>query len=115
MKNLIRLSIFALLISALSSCAIHSGYMNNSASLGEANFKYIEKNIYGSAKTVKIFGIGGSGEYALVHSAKLNMLDGYELKTNQALANITVNWKKTTFILVSTTTCVVTADIVEFR
>ena len=115
MKSVVRLSIFALLIAVLSSCSIHSGYMNNSASLGEANFKYIEKNIYGSAKTLKVLGIGGSGKYALVHMAKLNMLDSYELKSNQALVNITVNWKKTTYLLASTTKCVVTADIVEFR
>ncbi len=75
----------------------------------------MEKNIYGISKTVKVFGIGGSGKYALVHMAKLNMLGNHELKSNQALVKITVNWKKTTFLLASTTKCVMTADIVEFR
>ncbi len=116
MKNLIKITAIGILfISILSSCSIHSGYMNNSASLGESNFKYVKKYISGSSQTLKVLGIGGFGKIALVDEAKMDMMESYELKANQALVNVTVNWKKTTYILASTTKCTVTADVVEFR
>jgi hypothetical protein len=115
MKNLFKLAIFAVLISLLSSCSIHSGFMNNSASLGEANFKYVHQGIYGTSQTFKVLGMGGFGISALVHRAKEDMMESIDLKSNQALVNVTVNWKKTTYILVTTNKCTVSADVVEFR
>lgn len=114
MKSLIKFSILAVTVFLLSSCAMHNGYMNNSASLSEANFSYVDQKMCGSSKTVKVFGIGGSGKDALVDEAKNEMLGDIELLSNQALANVTVSWKNTGFIIWTTTKCTVTADIVEF-
>ena len=49
-----------------------------------------------------------------MEEAKKDMLAGYELQPNQALANVTVDWKHSRYILVKTTKCSVSADIVEF-
>ena len=98
-----------------SSCAFHNGHMTDSASLSTNNFKYAKTQIQGSEKSTHVLGIGGLGKQALVDEAKRNMLFGNELQPNQALANISVNWKTSFFIVFSTTKCTVTADIVEFN
>lgn len=44
------------------------------------------------------------------------MLSKTPLKDNQALANVTVDYKNSSFIgIVATVKCVITADIVEFK
>ena len=115
MKNLIRLSVYAILIAMFSSCASHYGFMNNSASLNKANFSYLQRNVSGTAQTVKIFGFGGLGDDGLVEKAKLDMLVKSELQSNQALVNVTVDWRNSWMCFVRTTKCTVTADIVEFN
>ena len=115
MKHLIKFSFIAVFIALLSGCAVHSGIMNNSAALGEANFSYRQQSISGSSEAKYIFGIGGLDKQALVDEAKKDMLKNYELQPNQALANVTVNWKNTFILVVIKTQCTVTADIVEFR
>ena len=42
MKNIIKLSAFAILMLMVSSCAIHTGVMSNSAQLSHANFTYVK-------------------------------------------------------------------------
>ena len=49
-----------------------------------------------------------------VEEAKKEMLADYKLQANQALANVTVDWKHGRYILVKTTKCSVSADVVEF-
>lgn len=115
MKKLITISIIAILISGLSSCAIHSGYMNNSAALSQANFSYVKQNIGGTSHTFKVLGIGGLGKDALVDIAKNDMLENDTLQSNQALVNVSVNWKNSSFIVANRITCTVSADIVEFK
>lgn len=115
MKNLSKLFFIGLFITFMSSCALHTGYMNNSASLSEANFGYVTQSISGTASTLQVLGIGGLDKMALVEEAKKNMLKDNPLQPNQALANITVNWKNSFFLLVFTTDVTVTADIVEFK
>ncbi len=98
----------------LSGCAIHTGTPLNSTGLDEANFRYVARDLAGTASTLRVFGIGGLKRDAIVREAKAAMLEGRELQDNQALANLTVNFKWSFYILVSTTDCTVTADIVEF-
>lgn len=100
---------------SLTSCALHSGYMNNSAALNQANFDYVERGLTGSASTTKVIGIGGLGKSAIVDEAKRDMLKNNSLKANQALANVTVNWKRSFLILVEKNKCTVTADVIEFK
>lgn len=53
MKYLIKLSAFAILMIVVSSCAIHTGVMNYSAQLSQANFTYVKKGLYGTCQTTK--------------------------------------------------------------
>jgi hypothetical protein len=113
-KNLLKTIAGFLIISALTSCAFHSGMMNNSVQLNQNNFKYL-RNASGVAKTTKIIGIGGNDRQALVAEAKKDLLDNYPLKDGQALANIVVDFKTSIFLVVIETKVTVTADIVEFK
>ncbi len=103
-------------ISLFTSCAMHNGYMVNSASLSSSNFKYVNKEVTGTAIASYVIGIGGISKATLVGLAKQNLIEYYPLKENQALANITINWK-TTYVLpfAITNRCTITADIVEFK
>lgn len=115
MKNLTKLFFIVVSITLFSSCAIHSGYMNNSAALSQANFNYVQTGLSGTSTAIKILGIGGLNKQAMVDEAKDNMLMLDQLKSNQAIANVSVNWKSSFFLLVVSTKCTVTADIVEFK
>jgi hypothetical protein len=61
-------------------------------------------------------GIGGLTKNALVDEAKQDMLSKSPLKANQALANVTINYKGSYFVgpVYHTMVCTVTADVVEF-
>ena len=100
----------------LSGCfATHSGYLNNSASLSQANFKYVKRSISGESIATTVLGIGGLGRQAMVDEAKSDMLRGVNLKSNQTIANSTVSWKNSFYLgLFITNKCTVTADIIEF-
>ncbi|MGQ1948787.1 DUF6567 family protein [Geofilum sp. OHC36d9] len=116
MKNKVKLLYpIVVVLFVFSGCAVHSGYMNSSASLSQANFSYVNTNISGTATTLKLFGFGGLGKQAIVAEAKENMLMDYRLKPNQTLANITVNWKTGFYFFAITNSCTVTADVVEFE
>lgn len=115
MKNLLKLLVIVLSISLFSSCAVHNGYMKNSASLSEANFSYVKKGISGMSYTRQVFFIGGLNKQALVDEARRNMLENNPLQPNQTLANVTVDWKYTFIVVVSKTECTVSADVVEFK
>lgn len=43
------------------------------------------------------------------------MLKNYPLQENQALANVTVNWKNGFYFIDPIMNCTVTADILEFK
>jgi len=115
MKNIIKVSLFTILLIMVSSCALHTGIMSNSAQLSHANFTYVKKGLYGTCQTTRVLGFGGVFKADLVEEAKKEMLEDYELQANQALANVTVDWKHSRFILVKTTKCSVSADVVEFN
>ncbi len=117
MKKIILKSIIAISFAFLiSSCALHTGYMSNSASLSSANFSYVKQNIQGVSTATYFFGIGGFAKETLVNDAKSMMINSSPLKSNQTFANITVNFKSCFYFgIVSTVTCTVTADIVEFK
>ena len=115
MKNIIKVSLFTILLIMVSSCALHTGVMSNSAQLSHANFTYVKIGLYGTCQTTRILGFGGVFKADLVEEAKKEMLEDYELQANQALANVTVDWKHSRFILVKTTKCSVSADVVEFN
>lgn len=115
MKNKVKLLFpIVVVLFVFYGCAVHNGYMNNSASLSQANFSYVNTNISGTASTLNVIGFGGLRKQAIVAEAKENMLKENPLKPNQALTNITVNWKMGFYLIAIMNTCTVTADVVEF-
>lgn len=120
MKKVILKSVLAVTLALfISGCAgVHKGYMGNSAILNQANFSYVKMNIKGEAKAKYIFWFGGYKSESLINDAKQQMLLNNPLKSNQALVNITVNYKVTftpIYLIVAEVKCVVTADVVEFK
>jgi hypothetical protein len=114
--KIIKTALVFTLISFLSSCAMHTGYMTNSASLSSDNFNYVNREVSGTAMATYVFFIGGLSKIALVDAAKNDLLVAHPLKNNQTLVNLTVNWKYTIVIpFVWTNRCTVTGDIVEFK
>lgn len=111
----IKLGILALFVALTQSCAYHTGYMNSSVSLSSNNFVYVKRDVQGSARALYVFGFGGLKRQALVNEAKQNLLQNYQLQNNQALADVTVNWKQTLILPVMIYRCTVTASIVEFK
>ncbi len=97
----------------LNSCAFHTGMMTSSASLTDGNFKVVQF-ASGEVTTRHFFGIGGLKKDAVVKEAKQDLLRKYPLKRGQVLANVTVDVKRTYFLMVITTKTTVSADIVQF-
>ena len=115
MRNLKILLAVIVSVALMSSCAVHNGFMKNSASLSEANFDYVNQSISGTSNAQYVFAIGGLDRQALVEEAKKEMLKNNPLQANQVLANVTVNWKYSFYVVVFKTECTVTADVVEFQ
>ena len=118
-KKLIRLSILVSFL-AFSSCAsVLSGYnsFGTSTVLGAANFDYVKKNVSGKSEVKYILGLGGNKKEAMINEAKQNLFANHELRNNQALANVTVDFKNKMILgtVVQKITCTINADIVEFR
>lgn len=111
MKNLLLFSLIALLT---SSCAFHAGMMTGNASISDNNFRVV-KIIDGQASTTHILGIGGLSKSALVLEAKRDMLKNYPLMKGQAIANVTVDFKRTYILLYMTTEVTVSADVIDFN
>lgn len=119
MKKVILKSFFAISIAIfITGCAaIHDGYMANSASLSSNNFSYVKMNVQGTSTATYVLGIGGLAKETLVNDAKQQLLASNPLKSNQTLANLTVNYKNSRYlgVLFMTVKCTVTADVVEFK
>lgn len=117
-NSFVKSSLFAALILVLTGCAstMHSGAMSSSASLSSSNFAYVGQ-AQGQATVSYVLTFGGSRSETLVDAAKKNLLASISLGNNQALANVTVNFKTTSTlgVLYREVTCIVTADIVEFK
>lgn len=113
MKKLILL--FAALL-IISGCAMHGGYVTNSAALGTNNFAYVRKSVEGTAKATYVFGIGGLGRQALAEEARKNLLENFQLQDNQALVNTTVSFKITYVVpFFMENKCTVSASVVQFN
>lgn len=97
----------------LSSCAFHSGMMTSNANLGNEDFQVLTMGM-GSAETQHVFGIGGLDKQALVYEAKKNLYRAYPLGKNQVYANVTVDFKRSNYLIVFTTLATVTADVIQF-
>lgn len=110
--------IFTLIaVITLTGCvSIHTGISTSSASLNKNNFIYVAKNVKGTATVTQYIALIPGGKNTLVNDAKQKILRKYPLKDNQALSNITIDFKRSLILgpLVTRNKCTVTADIVEF-
>ena len=96
-----------------NSCAYHSGVMTGNASLTDGNFQVVKLAV-GHARVSHFLGIGGLKTDAIVFEAKQDLLRNYPLKRGQVLANVTVDFKRSYFILVDITKVTLTADVIDF-
>ena len=113
MKKLFLLLILSILLTGCG--AVLGGSFSGSAALSQKNFSYI-RNVKGSSQATYILGIGGLSREGLAKEAKEEMLSKTPLKDNQAIANVTVDYKTSNFLgIYATVKCVITADIVEFK
>jgi hypothetical protein len=107
--------IYSLLIVVFtSSCAFHQGMMTGSASISNSNFSIVDF-VTGTATTSQIFGIGGLNSDALVLEAKRNLYINHPLKRGQALANLTVDFKREFYFIIFKTRATITAEVVDFN
>lgn len=112
-----KITIPAIVILLLSSCAVHFGAIESSVSLNQANFKVVQ-SASGSAQTKVVFGIGGLKQEALVAEAKKELTKKANLTEGQVLANLTMDYKTTFYppyipvVMIQKVT--ITADIIEF-
>ncbi|MEI6585937.1 MAG: DUF6567 family protein [Sediminibacterium sp.] len=97
--------------------ALHAGSVGGSAALSSGNFDYVQKSVSGSSSAVYILGIGGMAKSKMASEAKEDMLKRNPLKSNQALANVSVDVKNSFILglLYHKLTYNVTADVVEFK
>ena len=107
------LVVSALAVLTLSSCSFHYGTTSaGSAMITDENFNL--DFAYGSAKTTKILGIGSFNRDGLVLDAKKDLYANYPLKPGQALGHVTVDFKTTFVLLVTTTKVTISAEIIDF-
>ncbi|MCZ4407554.1 hypothetical protein O3Q51_01950 [Cryomorphaceae bacterium 1068] len=111
MRRLLNLSLATLI---LSSCAIHTGNTSSNAAVTDDNFRIMDLAI-GQAQTKQVFGIGGLNPDALVLEAKTAMYRNYPLEAGQIYANVTVDYKRSFYLIVVTTMVTVSADVVQFN
>lgn len=111
MRRLLNLSLAVLI---LSSCAIHTGNTSSNAAVTNDNFRIMDL-AFGQAQTKQVFGIGGLKPDALVLDAKRAMYRNYPLQAGQIYSNITVDYKRSFYLIVVTTMVTVSADIVQFN
>lgn len=118
MKKIQYLVMLSLVI--LCSCSsVLSGYnsFGTNTVLSQANFDYIKRNVSGKSEVSYILGLGGNKKEAMINEAKQDLLKTHQLKSNQALANVTIDFKySNVFINISQkVTCIINADIIEFK
>ncbi len=109
-----RTLIIFLSMTLLSSCAYHSGVMTGNAFLSDSDFTIVDLAI-GRAEITKVFGLGGISTDALVFEAKRNLYKNYPLSKGQALANVTVDYKKEFYLLYSKNVVIISAEVVDFN
>jgi hypothetical protein len=111
------LSLLSIVVFMSSCVSFHSGSLQNSASLSQANFDYVKKGITGSSSATYIFGIGGNAKSKISDEARKDMLAKNPLNSNQALANVTQDVKNASVLgfLYNRMTLSITADVVEFK
>ena len=117
-NTLLFVAILAVSIFVTGCAASHSGMLLNQTSvqLSQNNFSYVATNQSGEATVTYILGIGGMAKKSLLYDAVKDLHDKRKLEDGQAWVNQTENFKTTVKLgIVVTTTCTVSADIIQFK
>ncbi len=102
------------LVFCLTSCsAFHSGVFQSSTALNNGNFT-IEKMVTGHSHTFHFLVFGGLNKQALVLEAKKDLYAQHLLKKGEAFANVTVDFKRTFYLVCMRTDVTISADLVQF-
>jgi len=97
----------------LNACATHTGMITSThPSIPEKKYAY-EDIAVGYSKATYLFGIGGLDQAVLINEAKRNALANYQLKSNQILANTTLDIKTTWILPYKKVEAVVVADVIQ--
>ena len=110
-KKLLPLGILLLMV---SGCAIHSGNFNSGVAITNNQFKVLG-TATGKASTLHILGIGGLATDALVADAKRDLYSRYPLTNGMLLANISVDFKRSFYLVASVTEVTLSGDIIDFN
>lgn len=115
MRKIVYLLVFGFIISMYGCVAFHNGQYFSTTQLNTNNFDYVSTNAEGIASVGYFLGLGGMKRSSLIGEAKKDLLMKNKLRRNQALANVTVNFKTSSVLgIYIQMKCVMTADIVEF-
>jgi hypothetical protein len=114
-KQIIKIGLVAL-VTVFTSCATEKAYFLSSTHPDKNNFIIVKSNVQSTAKVTSVLGLGGHSKKSLVNVAKEQLLESSNLNNNQALANIKINWRMVVANpLLITSSCTVTADVVELK
>ncbi len=87
--------------------------MTSNANLSDGNFNMIGL-AQGTAKSVRILGIGGLSKKALVFEAKKDLYSNFPLKKGQVFANMSVDVTNRFILVYHETLVTISADIIDF-
>ena len=98
----------------LTNCSIQSGLLNSDVNLNSGNFEVI-KVATGSSEVSYFLGFGGMKSKGLYSQAKENLYKNADLKSNQTIANITIDQKRTLILIYYKHEIILSGDVIEFK
>jgi hypothetical protein len=96
----------------LASCVQHQGMLLDQNSHRGEKVEYVDIAV-GYNKVHYFFGIGGFRQDAFINEVKRTLIANYPLKSNQTLENISVDIKKTHFVLFKRIEIIAVADVLQ--
>ena len=119
MKKSVFIALVAFVAISFTGClATHSGMLLNQTNvqLTQNNFSYVAQNQTGDASITYFLGFGGMSKKSLLFEAVEELKASRKLEAGQAWVNQTVTYKTAYQLgIIVTTTCVVTADVIQFN
>jgi len=93
----------------LASCASHSGQFSESHLAGPVEYRSVAM---GRSSVTRVLGFGGASRRNLLLEARKDMLQSHPLKDGESFANTTLDINESNYLLFSTTTFTLAADVV---
>lgn len=98
----------------LSGCAFHNGAYDSGVAITNNQFRVVGM-AEGQAHTTHILWIGGLSKDALVMEAKRDLYSKYPLTKGMILTNVTVDIKRSFFLVAGSTLVTLSADVIDFN